>query len=196
MRTALSQYRALPPELWRFVPNEYGKPAIHPDCALRFNLSNSLGLVVCLIGEGADVGVDVESRERAETMMEVAPRVFSPRELAQLDALNGDGKLERALHLWTLKEAYIKARGMGLALPLDKFSFLFDERGSIRLEMDASLNDTPQRWQFCLLEHARHCIALMIEETSALDLHVWEARPPCATSQKLEFAGAIWYPES
>ena len=50
VRSALSHYRPLAPEEWRFQPNAHGKPATDPDCGLRFNLSNSLGLVVCLIG--------------------------------------------------------------------------------------------------------------------------------------------------
>lgn len=80
VRTALSHYHALPPEVWRFQFNAYGKPSVDPACGLRFNLSNSLGLVVCLIGEGAEVGVDVESHERAGSIAELGPRMFSPQE--------------------------------------------------------------------------------------------------------------------
>jgi 4'-phosphopantetheinyl transferase len=145
-RTALSYHGRLPPEAWRFELNNFGKPAIEPECGLRFNLSNSPGLVVCLIGEGAEVGVDLEPRERADSIAEVGPRMFSPRELEQLGNLRDDERPERALRLWTLKEAYIKARGIGLSLPLNKFSFLFDGAEAIRMELDASLGDEPERW--------------------------------------------------
>ncbi len=194
-RTALSYHHAFPPEEWRFQLNKYGKPSIAPECGLHFNLSNSLGLVVCLIGEGADVGVDVEPRARAESIIEVAPRMFSPLELAQLEALREDQRAERCLHLWTLKEAYIKARGMGLALPLDQFSFLFDGPGEIRLELDPSLGDQAERWRFCVLEQAAHCIALMVEGRSAPQLHLWEARPPSAAPRQLTPALQQWLPK-
>src|SRR5271165_2226949 len=121
VRHALSQHRALPPEAWCFQLNAYGKPAIEPECGLRFNLSNSLSMVVCLIAEGVEVGVDVESRGRAGSIAEIGPRMFSPLELAQLESLQEDRRADRCLRLWTLKEAYIKARGMGLALPLNNF---------------------------------------------------------------------------
>jgi 4'-phosphopantetheinyl transferase len=151
-RTALSYHQALPPEAWRFKLNEYGKPFVDAECKLRFNLSNSLGLVVCLIGKGAEVGVDVEPYTRAESIIEVGPRVFSPSEQAQLESLREDQRAERCLQLWTLKEAYIKARGMGMALPLDKFSFLFGgpEKISMHLDpsVDPSLGDEPERWRF------------------------------------------------
>ena len=85
-RIALSHHSGIAPDALRFRFNAYGKPAIDPDCGLRFNLSNSLSLVVCLISEGAEVGVDVESHARAASIAEVGPRMFSPEELAQLEA--------------------------------------------------------------------------------------------------------------
>ena len=192
-RTALSHHRPHPPATWRFAVNEYGKPAIDPSCGLHFNLSNSLGLVVCLIAEGADVGIDVESEARAATIIEVAPTVFSPLEQAQLNALPEAAKPDRALRLWTLKEAYIKARGMGLALPLDKFSFAFPESGGIRLEIDPALHDQPDRWRFCVLEHTGHRIALMVEANPAANLQIWESRPPMTAPHRIELGGQTWY---
>jgi 4'-phosphopantetheinyl transferase len=193
-RTALSSYRALAPEAWRFRLNEYGKPAIDPDRGPRFNLSNSTGLVVCLIGEGAEVGVDVEPLTRAKSILELGPRVFSPRERAQLEYLREDERPERALRLWTLKEAYIKARGMGLALPLNKFSFVFEGTNDIRMEMDDDFQDAPERWRFCLLEFAGHCIALMVEDRAAPELQIWESRPASAAPCRLDLAKANWLP--
>jgi len=193
-RTALSYHHSLAPEAWRFQLNEYGKPSVDVECGHRFNLSNSLGLVVCLIGEGAEVGVDVEPRARAESIVEVAPTVFSPLELAQLEGLREDRRPERCLQLWTLKEAYIKARGVGLALPLDKFSFVFDEPGKIRLHLDSSLGDRTGRWRFCLLEHAEHCIALMVENRAAPELHRWEARLLASPPTELAVGELTWFP--
>jgi len=194
VRTALSHYHGLAPEAWRFRSNDYGKPAVDPECGLRFNLSNSTGLVVCLIGEGAEVGVDVEPLARAKSILEIGPRVFSPRERAQLEDLCEDERPGRALRLWTLKEAYIKARGMGLALPLNKFYFVFEGANDICMEMDEDFEDEPNRWRFCLLEIAGHCIALMVEDRAAPELHVWEARPPSAAPKQLDVAKNLWFP--
>jgi 4'-phosphopantetheinyl transferase len=193
-RTALSYHGPLPPEAWRFEINAYGKPAIEPRCGLCFNLSNSPGLVVCLISQGAEVGVDVEPHERAGSIAEVGPRMFSLRELEQLGDLRDYERPERALRLWTLKEAYIKARGMGLALPLNKFSFLFEGAERIRMELDASLGDEPEHWQFCLMDQRGHCIALMVESGTAPELHVWETRPLLAPATKLVAGKESWFP--
>jgi 4'-phosphopantetheinyl transferase len=178
----------------RFDLNAYGKPSIDPECGLRFNLSNSLSLVVCLISQGAEVGVDVESRARSASIAEVGPRMFSRAEREQLEHLREDEKPERALHLWTLKESYIKARGMGLALPLNKFSFLFEGAKSIRMEMEAGLNDSPARWRFRLLELRDHCIAMMVQSIAAPALRTWEVRMPVALPRQIAFAQEGWLP--
>jgi len=195
-RTALSHCHPLAPEAWRFQLNNHGKPTTDPECGLRFNLSNSLGLVVCLIAYGVEVGVDVEPYERAGEIVELAPDVFSPQELAQLETLRGMEKLNRALSLWTLKESYIKARGMGLALPLDKFSFLFDSAERIRLDLDPCLEDLAERWQFCLIEHAGHRIALMVEQATAPKLQIWETRSLLAPPNQLAAGAQKWFPGS
>jgi len=177
-RTVLSRYRAVAPKDLRFTANRYGKPALAPDCGLRFNLSNSAGLAVCLVADApSEVGVDVEAHARAENIAEVARRVFSHRERAQLEALHGAAKLERCLSLWTLKEAYIKARGMGMALPLEGISFLFDDAGRVRLELEDGMNDDAARWWFRLFNHAGHRIAAMAERKTEWGLEGWEFHP-------------------
>jgi 4'-phosphopantetheinyl transferase len=195
VRSVLSHYCPFAPEEWRFQPNAHGKPAAVPDCGLRFNLSNSLGLVVCLIGTGTDVGVDVEPCERAQRIAELAPEVFSPLELAQLEALPNGERLNRALSLWTLKESYIKARGMGLSLELSKFSFVFGGADGIRLEVDACLCEEPGRtWRFCVLDHAGHRIALMADRQEVPELELWEFRPLPVSAQRLPETRNPWFP--
>ena len=193
-RTALSYHGKLSPEAWRFRPSAYGKPALVPECGLSFNLSNSRALVVCLVAENADVGVDVEPNSRAQTILEVARSVFSELELKQLEALKADDRLRRCLQLWTLKEAYIKARGIGLRLPLSKFSFEFDEDRAIRMVLDADLNDRTDRWQFCLLEHSNHCVALMVESRTPPELEVIEARTFLSAPVPLKTGQPYWFP--
>jgi 4'-phosphopantetheinyl transferase len=194
VRTALSHYHSLTPEAWSFPRNAYGKPAAAPASGLHFNLSNSPSLVVCLIHQGTELGVDVEPHKRAVEIAELAPDVFSPPELAQLQVLRGQDKLDRALSLWTLKESYIKARGLGLSLPLDKFSFLFGGADGICLKLDPCLGDEPGRWRFCLLDHFGHRIALMIEAIATPYLQIWEALPLLASPTKIDAEQKQWFP--
>jgi 4'-phosphopantetheinyl transferase len=194
-RIALSHHHPLAPQAWRFTLNRYGKPNAEPECGLHFNLSNSPGLVVCLIARDAEVGVDVEPCERAGKIAELAPEVFSPQELAQLGALHAEDQLDRTLRLWTLKESYIKARGMGLSLPLKQFSFLFGGAEGIRLQLDPGLNDQTERWRFCMLDHAGHRIALMTEQATAPELQIWEMHPFGATPVRLACGKTLWYPQ-
>jgi len=195
-RTALSHYCATAPEAWRFSHNQVGKPALDSDCGLHFNLANSSGLVVCLISDGAEVGVDVEAYTHQEQIAELAPHVFSPLELAQLDALSGAERLDRGLSLWTLKESYIKARGMGLSLPLKMFSFVFGGAEGIHLELDPSLDDTAERWRFGLLDRAGHRIALMVERAAGSNLQVWDSRSLLARPAPLPGEAVEWFPRA
>jgi 4'-phosphopantetheinyl transferase len=193
VRSALSYYRPLAPKAWHFESNTHGKPSIHPDCGLRFNLSNSPGLVVCLISQGAEVGVDAEPYERAEKIAELGPEIFSPDEIAQLATLHSADKLDRALSLWTLKEAYIKAMGAGLTLPLNTISFLLGE-DRFRLERAPSISEEPPRhWRFCLLDHAGHRVAIMAATAAVPKLQLWEARPVFAPPAKLPTAQERWF---
>jgi len=194
VRFALSQYRPVAPEAWRFQVNAYGKPSPAPECGLRFNLSNSSGLVVCLIAHEAEVGVDAEPYERAGEIAKLSETVFSPLELAQLDPLHGNEKTNRALSIWTLKEAYVKAKGMGFSLPLTKFSFLFGGAAGIRLELDPRLGDQAERWRFCLLDHAGHRIAIVVERAAASELQIFETRPPLAAAVRISREIEVWYP--
>ncbi len=176
VRATLSRYRPLPPAAWQFGKNQYGRPHVDPPCGLRFNLSNTVQLVACAVSEGGEVGevgVDVEPLDRGDDILEVAETVFAPRELRELRAL-GDlaARRGRALDLWTLKESYIKARGMGLSLPLERFAFVLDDRDDVRIEIDPSLEDRGERWQFRLLDVAGHRLALAVERGRGAPLEV------------------------
>ena len=62
------------------------------------------------------------------------------------------------------------------------------------MDLDASLGDAPERWQFCMMDHRAHCIALMVNSRTAPELHVWEARPLLALSTKLPARKELWFP--
>lgn len=196
VRTALSRHADVPPASWVFRTNAYGKPETDPPRGLAFNVSNCPGLVVCLIAREREVGVDAEAEKRAPELLELAGEVFSAQERAQLDALAPGERPRRALDLWTLKEAYTKARGMGLSLPLKQISFLFDRDGGVRLELDPALHDQAARWRFCLLRHAAHQIAIVAACTNAPELDLWEVRPAHGTPRRLGRCAVEWFPAS
>ncbi len=191
-RRALSQHAPLHPKAWRFQANRFGKPAVDPPCGLHFNLSRRSGLVACLVADGNEVGVDVEAHARAPEIVSIAHTVFSESELRQLDPMCGEDKLDHALSLWTLKEAYIKARGMGLSLPLKAISFLRCAESGMRLEVQPSLMDDPKPWRFCLLNLNGHRVALMTEQQQP-HLQVFEVRPQAPFLQPAD-CSQNWFP--
>jgi 4'-phosphopantetheinyl transferase len=193
-RIALSHTHPLPPGGWQFVANAHGKPSALPECGLRFNLSNAVDLVACLVAVGAEVGVDIEPHTRAAQILRIAPKVFSPVEQAQLSVLPSVARADRALSLWTLKEAYTKARGLGLLLPLDKISFCFGYEAGVHMELEPEIADDPARWTFCLLNHAGHRVALMMEQGYATGLTMLEVRPPLAAPSLVHSAALGWFP--
>jgi len=193
VRTALSYGEPVAPEAWRFRTNNFGKPHVDPACDLFFSLSRRSGLAACLVAGGGEVGVDVESHGRAGEILDIAHRVFSPSELAQLDRMSHDDKLDHALSLWTLKEAYSKARGQGFSLPMQRFSFLRCPGEGIRLEVEASIGADAACWQFCLLDHAGYRVALMSERRPVPRLRVWEMRPQEPSFLPVAVR-AVWHP--
>jgi 4'-phosphopantetheinyl transferase len=194
VRIALSHGHTVPPQDWRFQVNAHGKPALVPDAGIRFNAANSLDMVVCLIGK-TEVGVDVEPITNAASILELAPRVFSTQERAQLDALPVSARSDRALSLWTLKEAYIKSRGLGLALPLEKISFVFSAE-NVSLEIDPALGDRPENWRFFLSDHAGHRVAGVVARPSDDRLQIFEVRPPLSPPVLLPSPVVSWFPGS
>ncbi|MDP1829028.1 MAG: 4'-phosphopantetheinyl transferase superfamily protein [Archangium sp.] len=121
------------------------------------------------------MGTDTERSSRAPRLLALAPNVFAPAELSDLAALPTGQRAHRALTLWTLKESYIKARGMGLALALDGFAFRFDAHGGIRLEVEPRLDDDGARWQFETRTHGEHQLSTAIRADARVEPTVHEA---------------------
>lgn len=138
----------LAPADWRFVPGPHGRPEIVGEQnrpGLRFNISHTTGFVAVALAAGHEVGVDVEARVRRGLTMEIADRYFAPAEIAHLDGLVPADRREAFMAFWTLKEAYIKAIGKGLACPLDAFAFTLDP---LSIAFSDRLDDRPERWLF------------------------------------------------
>lgn len=163
VRTVLSKYAPITPKEWVFTTNPYGRPEVaNQDAAaqrIAFNLSHTSGLIVLGVTRDRAIGVDVENVREQRAALEVADRFFAPSEVAALRALPTEEQERRFFEYWTLKESYIKARGMGLSIPLHRFAFQVEDRGEIRLTIDPSLEDCSERWAFWLFEPAAQCVA-------------------------------------
>jgi 4'-phosphopantetheinyl transferase len=125
MRILLARYLGRRPKEVRFAYNNYGKPRLadeNKESNVRFNLTHSRGLALLAVTRGREIGVDVEHLRDMERDGEaLAERFFSPREAAVLRSLPPELRRSAFFHCWTRKEAYIKAHGEGLSLPLDQF---------------------------------------------------------------------------
>src|SRR5690349_629399 len=117
-REVLSNWEpSIAPGEWRFTRGAQGRPELAPPFAatgLNFNVAHTAGLVVVAVGRVARLGVDIEALDK-RVSLPVARRYFSAREVSALDALAPEARPRRFLRLWTLKEAYLKAVGEGLA---------------------------------------------------------------------------------
>ena len=138
----------------------HGRPELSKRRGLSFNLSHSRDRVVIAVTHAGILGVDVEYAARQRRVERLIARYFSEREQSALLALPESSRLARFYSLWALKEAYIKARGLGLAIPLSDFSFSFaedahesdadeDSPASVRISFEGSLVDQkPASWRF------------------------------------------------
>lgn len=167
LRIVLSKYAAIAPKQWQFATNPYGRPEVaNKDAEARriaFNLSRTTGLIVLGVTRDRAIGVDVENVRERKAALEVADRFFAPSEVAALRALPVEEQERRFFEYWTLKESYIKARGMGLSIPMDRFAFDVEDRGAIQLTTDPSLGDRPERWAFWRFEpESQYIVAVCV----------------------------------
>ncbi len=124
LRIILGCYLEVEPSNLRFEYGPYGKPALDDKALtgeLCFNLSHCAGIGLYAFTRSREVGIDVERICSGGIDWQIAEGSFSQREIAALRALPEDQQDEGFFNCWTRKEAYIKARGEGLSIPLDSF---------------------------------------------------------------------------
>jgi 4'-phosphopantetheinyl transferase len=158
LRLTLSCYFPEAPQSWQFESNAYGKPTLPGGPC--FNLSHAEGLVACALADGVELGVDVERLDRQGDWGTLTRRWLAPEERDWL-ALQPVGERSTAfLRLWTLKEAYAKARGLGLSLPLDEFAVQCAADGEAVLSRRESAAETDADWQLQYWGLEAHGLAL------------------------------------
>ncbi|MGZ5537619.1 MAG: 4'-phosphopantetheinyl transferase family protein [Chthoniobacterales bacterium] len=170
VRLGLTNCFSAPARQWCFARDEHERPYVIEPANLppyQFSLSHTRDLVALLVTFAPAAGLDVESIERTNDLPLVAGRVCSASELAELNERSNASWRDRFFRLWTLKEAFAKARGAGLGLSLASVSFEIDEHENISAQFDPVLNDDPSAWQFAIHKTSpRHVIASALRRTA------------------------------
>lgn len=168
VRTVLSRYLAIAPADWRFSSNPYGRPEIanvaREECGLCFNISHTRGLIALAVTKHRELGVDVENVAARQVSIDIADRFFAPIEVAELYRVPQQRLQDRFFEYWTFKESYIKARGMGLSIPLGQFSFHYPHERVVHFVIQPELGDDASRWRFWQYRPtAEHLLAICAE---------------------------------
>ena len=143
LRYLLSSYLDKEPGEIDIKYNQYGKPEIASDAKLRFNVSHSGGIALYGFAYEREIGVDVEENRPYRNSINIVERFFSKAESGEFSRIDDSLKEKVFWQCWTRKEAYIKAVGLGLSLPLDTFSILPLSGGSPSI-IDG--NNLSERW--------------------------------------------------
>jgi 4'-phosphopantetheinyl transferase len=178
LRTLLARYLNERPERLRFNYSAFGKPSLEEDSAgalaLRFNLSHSKDLALYAFTRGREIGVDVEHVRADVEGEDIARRFFSPAEISVLRSLPAEARPRAFFDCWTRKEAYIKAHGEGLSLPLDGFDVTLSPGEPARLL--ATRHDPAQaaRWSLRELSPGEGYAAALAVEGDDWQVKCWQ----------------------
>jgi 4'-phosphopantetheinyl transferase len=168
LRLSLSRYADIAPEAWVFARGSHGKPRLDGAQAalgLCFNVSHSAGMAAVAIAS-SDVGIDVQDTTRTPPAR-VRERYLAPAEREGLSKLPESERAARFFEHWTLKEAYVKARGLGFSLPLGQIGFQLRPSG-IRLSLGPGCPDDGRSfWLKTWRVSGEHLMALALAQPAA-----------------------------
>ncbi len=150
LRKTLSQYTGHDPRELEFRYNAHGKPSLKTpvEPPLEFSVSHTRGLAVCAVALGDPLGVDVERDRTVSNPLEIARRFFAPAEAAALEKLPVERRGAAFIELWTLREAFVKARGVGLMTRPADFAFSLSADREATVSFNEPSEEKPGDWQF------------------------------------------------
>lgn len=188
LRTLLGAYLHRHPNHLHFVYNTYGKPALsahYEPTALQFNLSHSGHLALYAFAHSRALGIDIELIRPEFARDQIAEQFFSRQENTSLQALPRAQHTIGFFNCWTRKEAYVKARGQGLSLPLDQFDVSLTPGEPAALLQTRDIPTETTRWSLRELQPGPNYIAaLAVEGPPTWQLLTWQW-PDSATSLTL-----------
>ncbi len=180
LRCILGGYLDVGPSKIRFSTCSHGKPQLEESLqqvGLRFNLSHSHGIALYAVAENRDVGIDVEYLGRPCRELQIARRFFAPEEAEVIAGLPDDHRRKAFFVCWTRKEALLKAKGVGLSIPLDRFEV------SVRPEDPPALLRTDWnekerlQWRFFTVDPGPDYVASLAVEKGVSQLRFFDADP-------------------
>ncbi|MGC4001624.1 MAG: 4'-phosphopantetheinyl transferase superfamily protein [Pirellulales bacterium] len=141
LRVILGRYLDRPATEIAFTHNAHGRPEVvlPGEPPLRFNVTHTGDVALIAVTRLPTIGVDIERYRKETRLTELAERYFAPAEVAAWRELPDELRTPGFFHIWTQKEAYVKAHGRGLTYPLDLFVVESDPRLPARLH--ATLDD-------------------------------------------------------
>ncbi len=171
LRELLGRYLNRFPVEVEFDYNSKGKPFLRAESnkrSVQFNVSHSHGVALLAFSPGRNLGIDVEFVRTEFPIDEIAERYFSPQEVRELRALPLSMRAKGFYLCWTRKEAYIKARGEGLHIPLESFNVSLTPGQPERLESSDS-----RRWSMQSLYPYPHFVGALVAEGQDVWLRRW-----------------------
>jgi len=181
LRAILGGYLKRAPESISFCYSSHGKPALAGESdgdAIRFNVSHSHGTALYAVTRGREVGIDVERIRFNLAVAEIAERFFSRQEVAMLQTLPTEEQREAFFYCWTRKEAYIKARGEGLSLPLDQIDVSLAPGKPDAVPGTQPDSSEASRWSLQELAPAPGYVAALAVEGHGWRLACWQWLDP------------------
>ena len=163
LRSKLSSLASASPAEWTFSVDSYGKPRLAPEHGLpdlQFSISHTRGVVAVAVAWRHPVGIDVERIGASSDHQDLASRHFAAAEVELLRRTPAPERPRVFTRLWTLKEAYLKATGLGLSEPLDGFAFELDP---VHVIFGPKVPDRPNAWRFATsFVGPRHILSLAL----------------------------------
>jgi 4'-phosphopantetheinyl transferase len=174
LRSILGRYLQASPGELRFRYNTHGKPYLADKTQkVQFNVAHSHGLALFAITNGPELGIDIEFVRPDFATAEIAERFFAPEEVQMLAAIEPAGRTMAFFHCWTRKEAFIKARGMGLSLPLNRFVVNFGPDVPCGVLSAQDEPEVSKRWSLYDLQPAEGYAAALAAQTPAMQVRLW-----------------------
>ncbi|KDB06340.1 4'-phosphopantetheinyl transferase [Burkholderia sp. lig30] len=181
LRMLLCARTHVAPDQWRFGCNAFGRPFVESPLAyshLHFNVSHTKGLTACVISELVEIGIDVENVAQERDFLAMARGFFAHSESERL-AATPEADLSRNFYAyWTLKEAYVKAKGMGLSIPLSSMSFDLSDASGIAFHAEAEAH--PDGWRFLstpVADEAMLALAIGIDADTEVEIAMHRVAP-------------------
>ncbi|MBC7878683.1 MAG: 4'-phosphopantetheinyl transferase superfamily protein [Anaerolineales bacterium] len=173
LRGILARYLHSEPGELTFSVNQYGKPALN-DHKLEFNLSHSRDFALVAVAQKRKVGVDVERIRQGISSQSIARQYFSKSEVAELQILSLEQREVAFFTCWTRKEAYIKAQGLGLSLPLESFDVSLTPNEPAILRATRPDPEDAARWTLLSLDVDSHYGSAVAVEGQGLEFRLWD----------------------